>query len=166
MSRKGTSQPRKNIVALGNMGYRNATSGIMAAIGKLAHSVKVWDRVIERLGEFVEGEDEDVTNMRNSSQLEVEKATKRIDRLNKLHKKVTKRRTNPDQRIIGSVLHVEPIVVVADGPNQFTRDWALIELLPRQDRMEYLHWKQGLHRYVSHLSCLPWPVSFRSFSFS
>lgn len=27
----------------------------------------------------------------------------------------------------GFVLHAEPIVV-ADGPNQFTRDWALIEL--------------------------------------
>jgi hypothetical protein len=38
--------------------------------------------------------------------------------------RVIKRRTNPDQRIIGFVLHAEPIVV-SDGPNG---DWAFIEL--------------------------------------
>src|SRR5579863_479881 len=96
----------------------------MAAIGELARSVKVWNRVIERLGEFVEGEDADVTDKRNSNQLEVEKVTKRIDRLDKLHDEVTKRRTIPDQRIVGS-----------DGPNQFTRDWALIELY--RDKIEW-----------------------------
>jgi len=57
----------------------------------------------------------------------VEKATKIIDNFNKLHDEVTKRRTNPDQRIIGFVLHAEPIAV-SDGHNGFTRDWAFIQL--------------------------------------
>ncbi|KAN0067785.1 hypothetical protein V8E54_014032 [Elaphomyces granulatus] len=40
-----------------------------------------------------------------------------INHLNQLH----------NERIIGSVLDVEPIVV-ADGPHEYTRDWAFIEL--------------------------------------
>ena len=54
-------------------------------------------------------------------------AAHRISALNELHDYATKYRTNPCQRIIGFVLHAEPIVAV-DGPYPFTRDWALIEL--------------------------------------
>jgi hypothetical protein len=99
----------------------------MAAIGTLARSVAVWNKEIARLGEFVEGEDVAVTEKRQDNQREAEKATRLIDNLNKLHDEVTKRRTNPDKRIIGFVLHADPILV-SDGPNEFTRDWAFIEL--------------------------------------
>ncbi|KAI0054306.1 hypothetical protein BV25DRAFT_1996433 [Artomyces pyxidatus] len=50
-----------------------------------------------------------------------------IEKINKLHSDVNRFRTTPKQRTIGFVLHVEPIAV-GDGPHQFTRDWALIEL--------------------------------------
>ena len=60
----------QDIVALGSMGYQNATNGMVAVIGDLSRSVTVWK---------------------------------------------------------------EPIAVAADGPNQFTREWALIELY--NDRM-------------------------------
>ena len=42
-SRKGTSQPREHIVALGNimMGYQHATSGIMAALDQLAQPLSI-----------------------------------------------------------------------------------------------------------------------------
>lgn len=66
------------------------------------------------------------TEKRQENQRKVEKATKRIDDLNKLHDGVTKRRTNPGQRTIGFVLHAQPIAV-SDGPNGFTRD-SLIQL--------------------------------------
>jgi hypothetical protein len=127
------------------MGYCNATNAIMSTIGDLARSVQFWNKVIKRLGEFVEGEKPAVTEKRQDNQREVEKATRMINHLNQLHNEVTKRRTNPNQRIIGSVLHVEPIVV-ADGPHEYRRDWAFIEL-------HHIHGKQGLHRYISHLSC-------------
>lgn len=115
ISRKGASHPREEIVALGNMGYQQATSDIMATIGDLARSVEVWNSVLERLGPFVPGESPAVTRKRTLNRLKVEEATEKIDDLNKLHDEVTKRRTNPNQRIIGSVFHVEPIVV-SDGP--------------------------------------------------
>ncbi|KIM27485.1 hypothetical protein M408DRAFT_165369 [Serendipita vermifera MAFF 305830] len=125
--RKNASHSHEEIVALGSMGYQNTTSGMMAAIGDLARSVTVCKDAITRLGEPVEGEAAGITRRREENQREVEKARNTIDDLNKLHDVVTKLRTNPDQRIIGFVLHAEPIVV-ADGPNKFTRDWALIEL--------------------------------------
>ncbi|KAI5804629.1 hypothetical protein DFH27DRAFT_384356 [Peziza echinospora] len=127
MSRFGTSPPREEIVALGSMGYRNATNAMMATIGNLARSVEVWSKMVARLGEPVDGEGANVTQKRQNCRNEVEKATQVIAELNKLHTEVTKHRTNPDQRIIGRVLHVEPIVV-PDGPHRFTRDWAFIEL--------------------------------------
>jgi len=155
MTRKTTSQRREEIVALGNMGYQNATNAMMATIGDLARSVAVWKKVINRLGEFVEGEDAAVTEKRQENQREVEKATKDIDNLNKLHDEVTKRRTNPDKRIIGFVLHTEPIVV--SEPGGYTRDWGFIQLYK-----EKIDWDafRGNKVYVG----TP-PISSGSFSF-
>jgi hypothetical protein len=96
---------------------------MMAIIGDLARSINVWNKKLGRLGEFVEGGDPAVAEKR-----EVEKATKTIDNVNKLHDEVAKHRTNTDQRFIGFVLHAEPIVV-ADGPTQLTRDWLYRALL-------------------------------------
>jgi hypothetical protein len=75
MSRKKTEE----IVALGNMGYQNATNAMMATISDLAHSVAVWKKVITRLGGFIDGEDAAVTEKR-----EVEGVMEIIDNLNKL----------------------------------------------------------------------------------
>ena len=87
----------------------------------------MWKDVINRLGEFVEGEDARITRRRQEKQHEVEEATMMIDDLNKLHDEVTKCRTNPDRRIIGFVLHTEP-VVFSDEPNGYPRDWGFIQL--------------------------------------
>ena len=56
----------------------------------------------------------------------MKKATRTIDRLHKLYDEVSEFRANPNQRIIGFVLHADPIK--ADGPNPFTCDWAFIQL--------------------------------------
>ena len=156
MSRKRASQPREEIVALGNMGYQNATNAVMATIGDLARSVAVWKSVITRLGEFVDGEDAVVTTARQRNQREVDNAMMMIDNLNKFHDEVTKHRTNPDERIIGFVLHAEPIVV-SNEPNMFTCDWAFIQLCD-----EKIDWGTfpGNKVYVG-----TFPISSPSFSF-
>jgi hypothetical protein len=64
---------------------------------------------------------------------------------------------NPDQRVIGFVLHAEPIVV-SDGPNQFTRDWAFVELY--KDKIDWDTFL-GNKVYVG-----MFPISCRIFSFS
>jgi len=52
---------------------------------------------------------------------------KTIEQVNALHGEPTRRRTTPDQRTIGFVLHSEKIQVSVE-PHKFTKDWALIEL--------------------------------------
>ncbi|KAG8891254.1 hypothetical protein FRB99_003751, partial [Tulasnella sp. 403] len=102
MSRRCNSQAAEEIVALGDKGYSNAPAE----------------------GEEV---DEEAADKRQEYLDLVDRAKKKIEKINKLHSDVTRFRTTPEQRIIGFVRHVEPIAV-SDGPHQFTRDWALIEL--------------------------------------
>ena len=56
MTRKNTSQPREEVVALGNGGYNNAVKAIVGHIGHLLCSINIWNNELDRLGEFVEGE--------------------------------------------------------------------------------------------------------------
>ncbi|KAG0133117.1 hypothetical protein HOY82DRAFT_584602 [Tuber indicum] len=127
MSRKGTSQPREEIVALGTKGYQNATNALIATVDNLTCSIAVWKKVIRKSGDPVDDENVADTARPLELQGEVEKATKMIDSLNKLHNKVAKLRANPDQRIIGCLLHAEPIAI-SYGPHGFTCDWALVQL--------------------------------------
>jgi len=52
---------------------------------------------------------------------------KKIEEVNAIHDEVTKRRTTPDQRVLGFVLHSEKIEVSVE-PHNFAKDWALFEL--------------------------------------
>jgi len=127
MTRRTTSQAREEFVALGSMGYNNAVKAMMSTIGNLLRSIDAWNEVLGRLGEPVEGENGRVTERRKEHVELVAKATKKIEEVNAIHNEVTKRRTTPDQRVIGFVLHSEKIEVSVE-PHNFTKDWALIEL--------------------------------------
>ncbi|KAI0801514.1 hypothetical protein C8Q74DRAFT_1401040 [Fomes fomentarius] len=127
MTRTNKSQPREDIVALGNMGYSNALNGMMSTIHDLLHSIDAWDQVLQRLGDHVEGESPTVTERRQEHVNLVAGAKKKIQLVNKLHDEVTKRHTIPDRRVIGFVLHSEKIEISVD-PHGYTSDWALIEL--------------------------------------
>ncbi len=129
MPRRRYINAAEEIVALGDKGYSNVVTNMLSAIGELASSIDIWNDNIARLCEPTEGEEEDMetADKRQEYQDLVDKAKKKIEKIDKLHTNVTKFRTTPDQHTIGFVLHVEPIAV-SDGPHQFTRDWALIEL--------------------------------------
>ena len=127
MTRRTTSQAREEFVALGNMGYNNAVKAMMSTIGDLLRSIDAWNDVLGRLGEPVDGENGRVTERRKEHVELVAKATKKIEEVNAIHDEVTKRRTTPDQRVIGFVLHSEKIKVSVE-PHNFTEDWALVEL--------------------------------------
>ncbi|KAH8985302.1 hypothetical protein EDB92DRAFT_1936392 [Lactarius akahatsu] len=120
-------QPREEFVALGNMGYTNAVKAMMHTIGYLLYSIDAWNNALVRLGELVEGEDEETTERRRQYEELVANATKKIKEVNTLHDEVTKRRTTPDQRVIGFALHSERIEVSVKL-HGFTKDWGLIEL--------------------------------------
>lgn len=155
MSRKHRSQAAEEIVALGDMGYGNAVRDMLSAIGSLARKIDIWNDDISRLPEPAEGEEEneETAEKRREYQDQVNMAQRQIEQINKLHSDVTRFRTTPEQRAIGYVLHAEPIVV-SDGPNEFTRDWALIELY--EEKIDWDSFK-GNKVYVGTFSIL-WPV--------
>jgi len=128
-SRRHNSQAAEEIIALGDKGYSKAITSILSTIGDLASSIDIWGDNITRLPEPAEGEEEDEeTTRKRQEYLDlVDKAKKKIEKINKLHSDVTRSRATPAQRTIGFVHHVEPIAV-SDGPHKFPRDWALIEL--------------------------------------
>lgn len=123
----GMTQAREEFVALGNGAYNNAVKAMMNAIRDLLRSIDIWNNVLRRLGEPAEGEVIQVTDRRKECQELVANAKKDIEKANAIHSEVTKRRTTPDQRVIGFVLHSEKIEVSV-GDCGFTKDWALIEL--------------------------------------
>ncbi|KAI9442962.1 hypothetical protein H4582DRAFT_1921557 [Lactarius indigo] len=136
MSRRRNSQATEEIVALGDEGYGKAITSMLSAIGDLASSIDIWNDNIARLPEPADGgdEDEETTEKRQEYLDLVDKAKKKIEKINKFHSDVTRFRTIPAQRIIGFVLHAEPIAV-SDGPHKFTRDWALVELY--EDKIDW-----------------------------
>ena len=64
-------------------------------IDSLACSIAVWENVTTRLGKFVDCEIAMVTEKREENQRKMEKATKVIDYLNKLHDEGTRFKANP-----------------------------------------------------------------------
>lgn len=127
MTHKNTSQPREEVVVLGSRGYSNSVKAIMDHISDLLCYIDVWNDVLARLGGFVEGENPRFTERRDEHLKLVAKATGTIKEANVLHDDVTKHYATPEQRTVGFVLHSEKIDVSV-GPNQFTQDWALIQL--------------------------------------
>ena len=127
ITHKKPSQAREQIVALGYQGYEKAIQAMMTTIHDLSKSIDVWNDVLDRLGAPMEGENSKVTKRREEHVRLVAEAMEKIEEVNALHDKVTKVRTIPSQRVVGFVLHSEPIEVSA-GPHGYTKDWALIEL--------------------------------------
>ena len=121
------TQPREEITVLGDKGYNDALEAMKKEISKQRTMISIWGDTLDRLGDPVEGEVTKVTQRRGELMRMVARARRRVRRMNKLHSDLIKRYTTPLLRVIGFVLHSEPITVSV-GPHQFTSDWALIEL--------------------------------------
>ena len=97
MSRRRNSHSVEEIIALGDKGYSKAITSMLSAIGDLASSIDIWGDNIARLPEPAEGEegDEETTGKRQEYLDLVDKAKKKIEKVNKLHSDVTRFRTTP-----------------------------------------------------------------------
>ncbi|EJD54918.1 hypothetical protein AURDEDRAFT_110315 [Auricularia subglabra TFB-10046 SS5] len=121
---------RDGIIALGEKGYHDAVRRIEARIGTLygiaAESQEKIDRLLQRQAEASEPS-ADIDAALRRMQEKIVDATSNIEQLDKLHTRVSKTMGSPEKRVIGHVLHSEPIRV-SSAPERFTIDWAVIEL--------------------------------------
>ncbi|KAK6343608.1 hypothetical protein TWF730_011199 [Orbilia blumenaviensis] len=127
MTYKTKSQRREGVVALGNASYNNAIEAMTKKITTLTTSIEIWNNVLARLGEFINGEDITITENRDETLQLIANTTRKIKHIKMLQEEVTKDRTPLEQRVIGFVLHSEIIKVSAE-PHGFTQDWALVQL--------------------------------------
>jgi len=159
LARKKTSHPREHVIVLGTSGYNNTLLRMMDAIGDWDRSIEDWETILRRLGEPKEGESANVTKRRKVHLDLVENAKAQIAEIDTFHNEILKRWTVPKQRVIGEVIHVEPIAVGV-APHGLTRDWALIELY--DDKFDWSTFK-GNKVYIGTFSILAGIVSSRSF---
>ncbi|KAI5804860.1 hypothetical protein DFH27DRAFT_512722 [Peziza echinospora] len=121
------SNPREKVIALGSSAYTNTLMSMIRAIGRLVRSIRDWETVLRKMGDFKEGESTRVTERRKDHLELVAKAKAKITEIDALHNEVSKRWAIPHQRVIGEVVHIEPIAINVP-PECFTSDWALVEL--------------------------------------
>ena len=90
MSRRRNSHSAEEIIALGDEGYSKAITSVLCAVGDLASSIDIWGDNIARLPGPAEGEaeDEEMTGKRQEYLDLVDKAKKKIEKINKLHSDV------------------------------------------------------------------------------
>lgn len=118
--------PSNDMVALGYSAYEKAIQTIMRMISHSHSNIQRKRRTIAKLGDKMEGEPSNTTDVRQDCQVKIEEETKTISRLNTLHDEVTKRRTSTRKRVVGRVVYASSIG--ADETTRYTRDWALIML--------------------------------------
>jgi hypothetical protein len=129
-----TSQRREEIISPGSGAFDAAVKGVKAEIAREARSIDAWEGVITRLGAPSPTEAPVVTRRRAEHRAFIDGAVAKIGHLNDLLNSVEDR-SDPDKRIIGFVLHCEPIEV-SFGPRGYTKDWALIEI-----NKDMIHWE-------------------------
>ncbi|WVO14612.1 hypothetical protein L204_102249 [Cryptococcus depauperatus] len=108
LASKTKSHPREKVIVHGRLGYRSVCTSMIRAIGNLDNSIRVWQAVLRPLGS--------------------EMGNRAIDQF---RSEVVKRWSKPKHRVIGEVVHVEPIKVSV-APQRFSTDWALIELYDKK----------------------------------
>ena len=155
--RKSSSSLREYIIALGHSGYIRAIQSMMGRIGYLDRSIKDWQDGLNREGGYQEGESRKTTRKRERYLNLIEYAREDMEEIDKFHGEISKYWTVPKDRIIGEVIHVEPISIGV-GPQKLTEDWALIAL--DETKFEWDKFK-GNVVYVGTFFP-PWPVPPRS----
>ncbi|KAJ6625106.1 hypothetical protein B0H10DRAFT_1942713 [Mycena sp. CBHHK59/15] len=111
-------------------GFEAAVTKTESRIGTLQKIKATAEKSITRLQDQEAagtGDPERITNALGREEGNVKDATVNIEGLNHLHTHVVKTMRTPAKRVIGRVLHADP-VGPSSGPEPFTIDWAVIEL--------------------------------------
>ena len=124
--RKDSSQPRVDVLLLGEHTYDGCLEDIMTRIGEHAMTIEDSNWRIKN----VKGrDDEDAITELEAAQYEITKAGKAMDALYKFHGDVKKDWDILTNRVLGHVVYSPPIRLSAGtADEQFTEDYAVIEV--------------------------------------
>jgi hypothetical protein len=127
-----TSQPRRNVVLLGDEAIQNVYESATDNIRRQAHKVDFIKDKVKRFGEAT-GKAQVARSPMGRDPLE--EAEEAVETLNEFHGEVSMFWGQTYERILGHIFHSPPISV-GTSPKCFTEDWALIEL-----HREKIDWK-------------------------
>lgn len=122
-----TSQPRHEVLILGNKAYQGALEAVTGKIRRELILVDYYKMEPAALGEAVEGENTMVARARQVFEGKLTEAEMTVTAVDEFHDKITNHWSTVNQRMLGYVVYTPPISV-STGPKKFTEDWALIDL--------------------------------------
>jgi hypothetical protein len=127
---EASSRHREEIIVLGEKGFEDAITKIESRIGTLQEIITSAQENIGRLQQQEAdgtGDPERIASALRREREKVTNSTEDIEQLDRLHTRVAKTMLTTNKRVIGHVLHADP-VGVSSGPEGFTIDWAVVEL--------------------------------------
>ena len=127
LTEKESSRHREEIIVLGEKGFKDAITKVESRIGRLQEIISSAEESIERLHQHEADGTNRIASALRRKQWTVTNSPEDIEQLNNLHTRVAKTMLTTNKRLIGHVLHADP-VGVSSGPEGFTIDWAAIEL--------------------------------------
>jgi hypothetical protein len=130
LTERASSRHREEIIFLGEKHFENAITKIESRIGTLQEIITLAQKSIGQLQQHEADGTGDPERIASTLQHKWEKltnSTKDIEQLDRLHTCVAKTMFTANRRIIGHVLHTDP-VGVSSGPEGFTIDWAVVKL--------------------------------------
>ncbi len=124
---KNNSIPCCEVIHPGSKAYQNALEAIVGKIGHKTTMVDHYKDEIDGLGEAIEGDDPEITRVRNAFAVELAKVELSKTSMNEFYDIITRFWSAESQRVLGHVLYAPPISISTDD-KRFTEDWALVEL--------------------------------------
>jgi len=122
--RKNDSQPRYNVILLGDMAFKRFLESIQSEVEDKRDIV---DRQKERIMLFGVQDDPETNNKRRKAQALLDEAREAMDELNVFYKDVSTHWATQESRVLGHVIFSPPIGVGV-GPQTYTEDFAIIEI--------------------------------------
>ncbi|KAJ6619251.1 hypothetical protein B0H10DRAFT_2163979 [Mycena sp. CBHHK59/15] len=130
LSLKAADRRHQEMVVLGNEAYTLAIKKIQTEVGHLQQSINTEELRAQglrgRLDNGAADANGTIAAAIRTAEQNVEISKESIRQLNLLHSRVTQFMPIPDNRCIGRVLFADPIGASSDGPDAYTRDWAVV----------------------------------------
>ena len=125
-TREDDSQPRKDVVLLGDEAFQNAVHSITKFIKRHMLAISSWESSLMAHPAQKEMEDKRIASKRSHLTDLIRDAKAEIEEAKKLHTYVTQNLADPESRVLGHVVHIAKIEIGAT--DKYMYDWGFVQL--------------------------------------